>query len=138
MVFGDVEPQMYQNFEQTPYKFVATVEDLDELLHDLIGVKELAIDLEHHQQRTYLGITSLMQMSTRSCDYIVDTLKLRTELHKLLPVFTDASVTKVLHGADMDIQWLQRDLGLYIVNMFDTGQAARALGLKAFGLAFLL
>ena len=27
----------------------------------------------------------------------------------------------------MDIVWLQRDFGLYIVNMFDTGQAARLL-----------
>ena len=39
----------------------------------------------------------------------------------LLPVFTDPKVTKVLHGADMDILWLQRDFGLYVVNMFDTG-----------------
>lgn len=34
---------------------------------------------------------------------------------------------KVLHGSDWDILWLQRDFGLYVVNMFDTGQAARAL-----------
>lgn len=36
---------------------------------------------------------------------------------------------QVLHGADSDIVWLQRDFGLYIVNMFDTGQAARVLGM---------
>lgn len=29
---------------------------------------------------------------------------------------------QVLHGSDSDILWLQRDLGLYVVNMFDTGQ----------------
>jgi len=28
----------------------------------------------------------------------------------------------------MDVQWLQRDFGLYIVNLFDTGQASRVLG----------
>jgi len=38
----------------------------------------------------------------------------------------------------MDIQWLQRDFGLYIVNMFDTGQASRSLGLPKHSLAFLL
>lgn len=38
----------------------------------------------------------------------------------------------------MDIQWLQRDFGLFVVNMFDTGQAARMLQLKSFGLAYLL
>ena len=34
--------------------------------------------------------------------------------------------------------WLQRDFSLYLVNMFDTGQAARVLQLSGFGLAFLL
>lgn len=27
-----------------------------------------------------------------------------------------------MHGADRDIVWLQRDFGIYICNMFDTGQ----------------
>lgn len=44
----------------------------------------------------------------------------------------------MLHGADRDVEWLQRDFGLYPVNMFDTGQAARVLGMRGFGLAFLL
>jgi len=39
----------------------------------------------------------------------------------LRPIFDDPSITKVLHGADKDVEWLQRDFGLYIVNMFDTG-----------------
>jgi len=45
----------------------------------------------------------------------------------LRDILDNPKKTKVLHGADMDIQWLQRDFGLYIVNMFDTGQAARML-----------
>jgi exosome complex exonuclease RRP6 len=53
-------------------------------------------------------------------------------------VFDDPKKQKVLHGADMDIQWLQRDFNLYIVNMFDTGQASRVLQFKGFGLAYLL
>ena len=32
----------------------------------------------------------------------------------------------------------QRDFGLYVVNLFDTGQAARVLSLPSAGLAFLL
>lgn len=27
-----------------------------------------------------------------------------------------------MHGADRDVHWLQRDFGIYICNMFDTGQ----------------
>jgi len=38
----------------------------------------------------------------------------------------------------MDIIWLQRDFGLYIVGLFDTYWAARTLGFAGHGLAFLL
>ena len=38
----------------------------------------------------------------------------------------------------MDIIWLQRDLGLYIVNLFDTFHASRALGYPQKSLAYLL
>lgn len=38
----------------------------------------------------------------------------------------------------MDIQWLQKDFGLYIVNMFDTGQASRFLKFPSISLAYLL
>ena len=47
-------------------------------------------------------------------------------------------VLKVLHGADSDIVWLQRDFGIYVTNLFDTGQAARVLGYPSAGLAYLL
>jgi ribonuclease D len=35
-------------------------------------------------------------------------------------------------------RWLQRDFGIYVVNMFDTGQAARVLRLPGLGLKYLL
>ncbi|CAN7976950.1 unnamed protein product, partial [Ixodes persulcatus] len=38
----------------------------------------------------------------------------------------------------MDVLWLQRDFGLYLVGLFDTGQAARVLGMAHLSLAFLL
>lgn len=44
----------------------------------------------------------------------------------------------MLHGADSDVQWLQRDFGIFVANLFDTGQAARVLQLASFGLAHLL
>ena len=53
-------------------------------------------------------------------------------------VFDDPKIVKVLHGADRDVEWLQRDFGIYVVNMFDTGQAARVLRLPSKGLAYLL
>jgi exosome complex exonuclease RRP6 len=38
----------------------------------------------------------------------------------------------------MDIIWLQRDLGLYVVNLFDTYHASKVLGFPAHSLAYLL
>jgi len=76
------------------------------------NVKEIAVDLEHHNYRSFMGFTCLMQISTRSDDFIVDTIKLRTEMHRLNEVFTDWTLVKVLHGADFDIEWLQKDFGI--------------------------
>ena len=45
---------------------------------------------------------------------------------------------QVFHGADHDVLWLQRDFSLYIVNLFDTHQAACSLQLARHSLAFLL
>jgi exosome complex exonuclease RRP6 len=52
--------------------------------------------------------------------------------------FENEEKLKVFHGANSDMIWLQRDFGIYVVNMFDTGQAARTLELPSFGLAYLL
>ena len=72
-------------------------------------------------------------------NYLVDTLKLHHCLNAhLADVLANPAVVKVLHGADHDIPWLQRDFGLYVVNLFDTGRAARALQLKSAGYAHLL
>ena len=62
-----------------------------------------------------------LQISTRKRDYIVDTLQLRSDMQLFNEVFTDPSIVKVFHGADSDIVWLQKDFGVYVVNMFDTG-----------------
>ena len=100
------EPHKYASMEDTKFTFVNTEATLDYLVLTLSKVTEIAIDLEHHSFRTYLGITCLMQVSTRDEDFIVDTLALRPTLNKLLPVFTNPKILKVLHGADMDILWL--------------------------------
>lgn len=48
----------------------------------------------------------------------------------LAPVLADPAVVKVLHGADSDIVWLQRDYGLFVVNLFDTGQVRAGCGAR--------
>lgn len=38
----------------------------------------------------------------------------------------------------MDIGWLQRDFGIYVVNMFDIGQVVRVLNFDKYFLVYLL
>lgn len=131
-------PLKYKLLEETPIIMIEKESDLSILLNDLENYNEIAVDLEHHSYRSFQGITCLMQISTRDTDYLIDTLSLRSELYKLNQVFTKPTVLKVFHGAEFDIQWLQRDLSLYVVNMFDTYQAAKQLELPYLSLAYLL
>ncbi|KAK4581387.1 hypothetical protein RGQ29_024867 [Quercus rubra] len=97
------------------------------------------VDLEHNQYRSFQGLTCLMQISTRTEDFVLDTLKLRIHIGPYLrEVFKDPTKRKVMHGADRDIVWLQRDFGIYICNLFDTGQASKVLKLERNSLEFLL
>ncbi|AEY95518.1 FACL001Cp [Eremothecium gossypii FDAG1] len=127
-----------QPWEATEPIWVDNVESLSQMLDELKEVKELAVDLEHHDYRSYYGIVCLMQISSRSKDWLVDTIALRDDLHVLNVIFTDPTVVKVFHGAFMDMIWLQRDLGLYVVSLFDTYHASRALGFPKHSLAYLL
>eukprot|EP01124_Arcella_intermedia_P013452 TRINITY_DN19869_c0_g1_i1.p1 TRINITY_DN19869_c0_g1~~TRINITY_DN19869_c0_g1_i1.p1 ORF type:complete len:1062 (-),score=291.70 TRINITY_DN19869_c0_g1_i1:67-3186(-) len=128
----------YKPLEETPLLWITQVDHLYTLISELKQVEEFAVDLEHHSYRSYQGFTCLMQISTRDKDYLIDTLLLRAHLQQLNEVFCDPSIVKVFHGADRDIEWLQADFSVYVVNMFDTGQAARAMELPSFSLAYLL
>ncbi|KAL1021159.1 hypothetical protein UPYG_G00009580 [Umbra pygmaea] len=132
------EPQMYKPLTETKCSFIDNLEDLVAVNGKLTKSSEFAVDLEHHSYRSFLGITCLMQISTREEDFIIDTLELRSEMYILNEAFTDPSIIKVFHGADSDIEWLQKDLGLYVVNLFDTHQASRSLNHSRHSLEHLL
>ncbi|CAN1246114.1 Protein RRP6-like 2 [Linum grandiflorum] len=136
---GDIEPVVPPAVESTPFKLVEDVKDLKEMAAKLRAVNEFAVDLEHNQYRSFQGLTCLMQISTRTEDFIVDTLKLRIHVGPYLrEVFKDPTKKKVLHGANSDILWLQKDFGIYVCNMFDTGQASRVLKMERNSLEHLL
>lgn len=132
------EPIPSTSWVDTNAIWVDNINSLQDMMQELKKSSEIAVDLEHHDFRSYYGLVCLMQISTRTQDYIVDTIALRDDLKMLNEVFTNPLITKVFHGAFMDIIWLQRDLGLYIVSLFDTFHASKALGLPKHSLAYLL
>ncbi len=88
-----------------------TNEKLKTMMDHIEIQSELAIDLEvyritilskihnylfqHHSYRSYQGFTCLMQISSRTEDFLIDTLTLRDELFVLNNVFTNPQVVKV-------------------------------------------
>ncbi|KAG0207040.1 exosome nuclease subunit [Mortierella sp. NVP41] len=137
-LFEQRPEQLYHPFDTTTAIWVETEEALKEMCKDLETQREIAIDLEHHDYRSFQGFVCLMQISTRDQDYIIDTLELRGSLHLLNQAFTDPKIVKILHGAEHDIIWLQRDFGIYIVGLFDTYHASKLLEFGAHSLAHLL
>lgn len=75
------------------------MEDVRLMLQELRNAGEIAVDLEHHDAHSYIGLTCLMQISTRNKDWIVDTLQpWREELQILNEVFVDPRIVKVSKG----------------------------------------
>lgn len=143
--------------------WIDTEHELTKLVSRIEGggdFQEIAIDLEAHNYRSFSGFVCTMQLSLRrpkvsegnlaaikqddsienGFDFIIDTLALRNVMNKYFaPIFANPNIVKVMHGADSDVQWLQRDFGIYIVNLFDTGRASRVLPhFSSAGLAYLL
>ncbi|EEA08035.1 exosome component 10, putative [Cryptosporidium muris RN66] len=137
------KPKMYIPLSNTPLIYIDDLDGLNSMIIDINNQLELqysesseysskdpfvlAIDLEHHSMQTFRGFVCLIQMSTRTCDYIIDPFPLFEELSRLNELTTNPRILKLFHGSDYDIIWLQRDFSVYVVNMFDTGQAARVL-----------
>ncbi|CAF1314318.1 unnamed protein product [Didymodactylos carnosus] len=67
------------------------------MMDDLTEQQEVTVDYERHGYRSYLVFICLLQLSTRSDDYLVDTLLLRDELHVNLlnTVFMNPKILEV-------------------------------------------
>ena len=116
---------------------IASSHALRALAQELAQEPAFALDTESNSLHAYHERVCLMQISTASRDYLVDTLAL-PNLEPLAPLFADAKIQKVLHAGDYDIACLKRDFGFSFANLFDTMLAAQTLGETNLGLAALL
>ena len=118
--------------------YVDNIELLKKMIEELSKEVIIGVDVEHHNYRSYLGITCLIQISSVNKDYLVDPFPLWSELPLLNEITANPKIVKVLHGCDSDVDWLQRDFSLYLRNVFDTHQAGKLLGLPRNSLVYLL
>lgn len=90
------EPQAPLPLEDTPFVYVDSAEALAAMVAELGACKHVAIDLEAHNYRSFQGFTCLMQVSSRTCDWVVDALALRAQLGPALArIMADAGIVKV-------------------------------------------
>ena len=120
---------------------IDTAQKMNGCIQDLNDNKptELAFDLECYNRSKENQMTCLIQLATNTGKtYIIDVLSegVWDEVHGLAEIFSDRSIVKIGHGIrGLDIQSLQRDFGIFVVNAFDTFEAAEVLKLEGKGLA---
>lgn len=115
------------------YEYVDTPERLRSLVDRLHRLPLVAVDTEAAGYHRYLDRLSLIQLSSRDENFLVDPLAI-DDLSPLAPLFTDPAVEKIFHDADYDLRILDRDAGLGLAGLFDTQIAAAFLGERSLGL----
>lgn len=112
-------------------------QDLDAVVEAVADSKLVGADTEAAGYHRYHDRICLLQLSTRSQTFLLDTLAL--ERLGGLGALLDALTPEVIfHDADYDLRLLHRDFGARVHGLFDTKIAAQFLGASALGLASLL
>ncbi len=99
---------------QVPVEVVDSTDALQAMAAELARSKTpIAIDVEAHAEFSFEGFACLLQVSTRTKDYVVDCLALRAEVGPALrAVFADPAVRMVFHSCEgVDIPRLDRVRG---------------------------
>ena len=93
----------------------------------LAKAPRLALDTERNGRYAYRERICLIQISDGTQTLLLDPLSVG-DLTALGQILDDNSVLKALHGSEEDIRFFHRDFGFTVSNLFDTGMAARFLG----------
>lgn len=117
------------------WRYVDTPAGLEELLSDLAGVEEYAIDTEFHRERTYFPHLALVQIAWESGIALVDPLQTGVApLRGLL----ESDAVAVLHAADQDLEILDRECEALPKVIFDTQVSSGFVGYVSPSLSSLI
>ncbi len=118
-------------------QYIRTETELDESLAILRSSDLIALDTEAAGYHRYHDRMCLLQLSTRTDTFLVDTLAV-PDIRALGPVLAEEGREVILHDAEYDLRLLARDHLVRIGNLFDTKIAAQLLGEPAIGLGALV
>ena len=115
------------------YEYITSPKALKAAIERLRSAPVLGVDTEAAGYHRYHDRISLVQISSRDENVLIDPLEL-DDLSALSALFSDDEIEKVFHDADFDLRILDRDLDLHVDHLFDTQIAASFIGEKALGL----
>jgi ribonuclease D len=118
-------------------KIITSSSELSAFARKLAHARRIAVDLEADSMYHFQEKVCLLQIATRHHKTVIDPLGI-DDLSAIKPIFKDARIQKIFHGADYDVRSLYRDFQIEIENLFDTQLACRFLGFKATGLEAVL
>jgi ribonuclease D len=119
------------------YEYIDTPDRLRAVVDRLASEPVLGIDTEAAGYHRYLDRLSLVQLSSREENFLLDPLALG-DLSELARLFSDPASEKVFHDADFDLRILDRDAQLRVTRIFDTQIAAAFLGARSLGLGAIV
>jgi len=118
-----------QDHKKCKFQMIQEPGPLLKLCQDILkNSREIGVDIENCSFRSYQGYICLIQISTEKGNFIIDALKLRSEIKANLgQIFHNPTICKIFHGGHSDVVWLQRDFDIFLVNYFDTQCFAKLL-----------
>lgn len=121
------------NPTQIRYEYVDTPQGIEAVAERLRGLPLVAADTEAAGYHRYLDRLSLVQLSSRDENFLVDPLAV-PDLGPLGELLEDPNVETLFHDADFDLRILDRDAGIHVRGLWDTQVAAAFLGERSLGL----
>ena len=120
-----------------PATYIDSDAQLRQMVDKLKDETLLALDTESNSLYVYEAQVCLIQLSSRSQDYIIDPFAVE-DMQPLGDLLADEKIEKIFHAAEYDLICLSRDFDFEVKNLFDTMYAARLCEVRKFGLANLL
>ena len=124
---GNIQKEFLIEDKDYSYKYISTEQELKELHEELLNQKNniIGIDAEFDGNNCDIdGIVCLIQISTFSCSYVIDTLQLHKYINQYLkPILESNSILKIFHGCDSDIFWLLSNFNIFTQNIYDTARS---------------
>lgn len=121
----------------SPATYIDTPHAWETCLQIIQQETQLAVDLESNGLFAYREEICLIQISTRTHDFIIDPFA-PLDWKPLGRIMEDPAIEKIFHACEYDLILMRRQHGWHVKNVFDTMWASRILGYDKIGLASML